>query len=157
MSAPNRIRQAGITIHLLCKLIHFIILSSNFVTGFLWHDIGSERCIRHRQRNIGNLVGLFSSVEDKKQDSTTVLKDGEDDDSPAGIGGAEFFGGNKQKEEFYDPIAEREAGKDIRLKTKSFNRFSVSIDSAFDSAEVASIAQSLQQQLIGCYILTTKS
>jgi len=147
MSAPNRIRQAGITIHLLCQLIHFIILSSTFVTGFLWHDIRFERCIRHRQRNIGNLVGLFSSVEDKKQDSTTVLEDGEDDDSPADIGGAEFFGGNKQKEEFYDPIAEREAGKDIMLKTKSFNRFSVSIDSAFDSVEVASIAQSLQQQI----------
>lgn len=34
-----------------------------------------------------------------------------DEDLPAGIVGAEFFGGNKQKQEFFDPIAEAEAAE----------------------------------------------
>ena len=147
MSISKRFRLSTFAILLLGPLVHVIILSSTVVTGFLWHITRNGRNFRCRQRISENLVPLFSSVEDKKQDGTTLLEDGEEGDSPAGIGGAEFFGGNKQKEELYDPIAEREAGKDIKLKTKSFDRFSVSTDGAFDSAEVASIAQCLQQEI----------
>jgi len=147
MPASNRRQQAGFAILILCRLIHVTIFSSSVVTGFLWQDAGNEINIRCRERISGNIVSLFSSVEDKKQETTTLLVDSEEGESPAGIGGAEFFGGNKQKEELYDPIAEREAGNDIKLKSTSFNRFSVSTNSAFDSVEVASIAQTLQRQI----------
>lgn len=147
MPASNRRQQAGFAILILCRLIHVTIFSSSVVTGFLWQDAGNQINIRCRERISGNIVSLFSSVEDKKQETTTLLVDSEEGESPAGIGGAEFFGGNKQKEELYDPIAEREAGNDIKLKSTSFNRFSVSTNSAFDSVEVASIAQTLQRQI----------
>jgi hypothetical protein len=52
--------------------------------------------------------------------STAVLW--EDEDAPAGIVGAEFFGGSKQKEEFYDPEAESHAADNIVLET-NFDRF----------------------------------
>jgi hypothetical protein len=90
-------------------------------------------------------------VEDNKQQTATLMEDGEDpdddDETPAGIGGAEFFGGSKQKEELYDPVAELEAGKDIKLQSTSYDRFSVSKNSPFDSVEVASMAKSLQRQI----------
>jgi hypothetical protein len=47
----------------------------------------------------------------------------EDEDAPAGIVGAEFFGGNKQKQEFYDPEAEARAADNIRILETSFDRF----------------------------------
>jgi hypothetical protein len=90
-------------------------------------------------------------VEDNKQQTATLMEDGddpdEDDETPAGIGGAKFFGGNKQKEELYDPVAELQAGKDIKLQSASYDRFSVSTDSPFDSVEVATMAKSLQRQI----------
>jgi hypothetical protein len=87
----------------------------------------------------------------QKQDDTNVDTDYVDPDAPAGIEGAEFFGGSKKKEEFYDPVAEREAGKDIINIATSYNRF-VSSDQqkpsvAFDTLPVAFIAQSIQEQI----------
>lgn len=47
----------------------------------------------------------------------------EDEDAPAGIVGAEFFGGNKQKQEFYDPEAEMRATDNFREPEATFDRF----------------------------------
>jgi hypothetical protein len=47
----------------------------------------------------------------------------EDEDAPAGIVGAEFFGGNKQKQEFYDPEAELRATEEFRQPEATFDRF----------------------------------
>lgn len=148
MSVSSRGRRVGVSILFLCRrIIHFTLFSYTVVTGFLSRDTRNERTIRSRQRISGDLVYLLSSVEDKRQESNTVIEDEDEGEIPAGIGGAEFFGGNKQKEELYDPIAEREAGKDIKLKTTSFNRFFVSTDGAFDNEKVASMAQTLQRQI----------
>lgn len=89
---------------------------------------------------------------------TELLGDEDDDldDTPAGVGGAEFFGGSKQKEEFYDPVAELEAGKDIKLQATTYNRFSVSTDGAFDSVEAVSMAQSLQRKINGVLYMDDK-
>jgi hypothetical protein len=57
----------------------------------------------------------------------------DDEDAPAGIVGAEFFGGSKQKQEFYDPEAEAHAADSIRVLESSFDRF----DSAAFSSEAA--------------------
>lgn len=146
MSVYNRSRRAESALLLLCLLIYVIFLSSNIVTSFSWHSGGNTRSVCSQPRISSNIVCLFSSTDDKNQQTATLLEDEEEDETPAGIGGAEFFGGNKQKEELYDPVAELEAGKDFKLKATSFNRFSVSTDGAFDSVEVASMAQSLQQQ-----------
>jgi hypothetical protein len=47
----------------------------------------------------------------------------EDEDAPAGIVGAEFFGGNKQKQEFYDPEAELRATDNFQEPDATFDRF----------------------------------
>jgi hypothetical protein len=111
---------------------------------------------------------------------STLTEDNDDDellydpDAPAGIVGAEFFGGSKQKEEFYDPIAEANVGM-LEKKNKGTNgdsddddevqfyhRFFLKQQSsaaaaaeddeetptdAFETAFVASIGQSLQRQI----------
>jgi len=111
-------------------------------------------------KNFPSSTAQFSSVEDNKQKESTSLLEEEtlytgrrdveeeeevDPDAAAGIGGAEFFGGGQEKDVFYDPVAEREAGNDIEVKATSYNRF---LDAAvFDTIEVASLAGSLQRQI----------
>lgn len=124
---------------LICLLVHIGCVLRTF--GFSSHTTGNAGISRIRN---SEAVCLFSSLEDNKQE-TAVL---EDEETPAGVGGAEFFGGNKQKEELYDAEEELLAGKDIKLQATSYNRFAVSADGgAFDSDEVASMARSLQQQI----------
>lgn len=65
-----------------------------------------------------------------------------DEDAPAGIVGAEFFGGNKEKEEFFDPVAEAEAT--IETNALLFNRFEDT--EAFADAKSQQLAQELQKQ-----------
>jgi len=133
-------------------------MSPTVVNGFSWQTAQIGTCFRCQSRTIGNSLCLFSQVEDTEQQTTALLEDEDDDldETPAGIGGAEFFGGNKQKEEFYDPVAELEAGKDIKLQATTYNRFSVSTDGAFDSVEVASMAQSLQRKINGVLYMDDK-
>jgi hypothetical protein len=70
----------------------------------------------------------------------------EEEEAPADIGGAQFFGGNKQKEEFYDDTAEQKAGLEvIPEKVTTFNRFN---DRAvFATEATALLASSLQSQI----------
>jgi hypothetical protein len=68
-----------------------------------------------------------------------------DMEEPAGITGAEFFGGNKQKEEFYDPDAEARADQDIEKAATVYERFQDT--TAFDTLLVAQIAEALQSKL----------
>ncbi len=67
-----------------------------------------------------------------------------DEETPAGIGGAQFFGGNKQKEEFYDDTAEQAVTELIQTQI-SINRFQNRL--AFENDQVAAIASSLQSQI----------
>jgi hypothetical protein len=127
------------------------------VTGFSCHATGNWRSSSCHVQVSSNTVRLFSAAEDDTQQTATLLGDEndpdrddpeeEDEETLPGIGGAEFVGGNKQKEELYDPVAELKAGKDINLQAKLYSRFSELSNGAFDSAEVASIAQSLQRQI----------
>lgn len=127
---------------LICVLVHIGSISQTY--GFSSHttgSVGNDGISRIRQ---SDSVCLFSSLKDNEQEAALL----EDDETPADIGGAEFFGGNKQKEELYDAEEELLAGKDIKVQATSYNRFAVSEDGgAFDSVEVASIARSLQQQI----------
>lgn len=148
MLAYDKNQQMQLLILLPFVVLHVTCILPTSVTGFTWHAAENGRSVRCRSRGT-DAVGLFSSVDDSKEKTVTLLEgedDPEDDEKPAGIGGAEFFGGNKQKEEFYDPVAEREAGKDIKLKETMYDRFAVSNDSLFDNVEVAMMAQSLQRQ-----------
>jgi len=143
-SRPKRRTQSSLL--LIYVLIHVKCVSLSF--GFALCGTESGRFLICQSRICSNFGRLLSSLEDSEPQVTTLLEDGDDlDETPAGVGGAEFFGGNKQKEELYDPIAELEAGKDIKLQATSYNRFSVSPENAFDCVEVALIAQSLQRQI----------
>jgi hypothetical protein len=73
-----------------------------------------------------------------------VLK--ERDEKPAGIVGAEFFGGNKQKEELFDPIAEANANAIVMDITK-YNKWSD--NRAFPDPTAQAVAKSIQGQLNG--------
>ena len=97
-----------------------------------------------------------SSKQNDFTRTTTV-----DDETPAGIVGAQFFGGNKEKEIFYDPIAEMEAGimepttttavtttattLTTATTTTTYDRFADR--TAFPDTNIASIAESLQDQI----------
>ena len=63
----------------------------------------------------------------------------EEEETPANIPGNEFFGGNRQKEELYDPVAEEAA---IITVEEIYNKFDDT--SAFDGPIAKSVAQSLQ-------------
>ncbi|GAX22933.1 hypothetical protein FisN_24Lh222 [Fistulifera solaris] len=66
----------------------------------------------------------------------------DDEDSIIPIEGAQFFGGNKQKEEFFDPVAEAQAGLETR---QYYDRFADTL--AFQDAAATSVARSVQQQI----------
>jgi hypothetical protein len=67
----------------------------------------------------------------------------EEEETPAGIAGSEFFGGNKQKEELFDPIAEAEA---TIIATDSRVDDPFEDAAAFDSTG-KKVAESLQKQV----------
>ncbi|KAL3933606.1 MAG: hypothetical protein SGBAC_010320 [Bacillariaceae sp.] len=70
------------------------------------------------------------------------------DETPAGIVGAKFFEGNKQKEEFY--VQSEEHSATVKIE-ESFHHFSVDPStpsgSMFDSLLSAKVAHSLQSQV----------
>mmetsp|Transcript_53752 Transcript_53752/g.60042 ORF Transcript_53752/g.60042 Transcript_53752/m.60042 type:complete len:547 (-) Transcript_53752:38-1678(-) len=149
-SQRRQTNQTSIFLYVLCLIIS---LSSLSVRGFYLpvpdinlHLITSNTCIG---KNFPLSTAQFSSIKDNEQRESTYIQEveeeEEDPDAPAGIGGAEFFGGSQDKDVFYDPVAEREAGNDIEVKATSYNRF---YDvTAFDTVEVASLARSLQSQI----------
>jgi hypothetical protein len=70
----------------------------------------------------------------------------EEEAGPAGIGGAQFFGGSKQKEEFYDDIAEQSAGIEVIPEVvTALNRFDDR--TAFATKAAALLASSVQSQI----------
>lgn len=77
----------------------------------------------------------------QREDSGVAVLD--DDEAPAGIVGAQFFGGNKEKEEFYDPVAEAEAA--VVQQETLYDRFADR--DAFADDELATMAKSLQSQI----------
>jgi hypothetical protein len=116
------------------------------------------RCNR-MARNIEESTSVtLHAVKVKQSRSNTKAKDravtnnddDDDDEKPAGIVGAQFFGGNKEKEIFYDPIAEKEAGLTLRMDDDnvvdmSYHRFTDPM--AFPDAIAASVAESIQDQI----------
>ena len=99
-------------------------------------------------RDSATLMKISKQPQEEKQ-STTMAGNEDDDEGPAGIGGAEFFGGSKEKTEYFDADAEANADKDLQKGT-SMNRFFSREDqptAAFDSVFVAQLAQSLQRQI----------
>jgi hypothetical protein len=101
---------------------------------------------RHRHVSLGILyaVKVKQSRSSKQKDLTTTV----DDETPAGIVGAQFFGGNKEKEIFYDPVAEMEAGiimEPTTSTTTTYDRFSDR--RAFPDTSIASVAESIQDQI----------
>jgi hypothetical protein len=94
---------------------------------------------------------LSAPVEQDQTSKTNNEEEWQDPDAPAGIEGAEFFGGNKQKEEFYDPVAERQAAEEVQAQqVTTYGRFfsapNVPSD-AFDKASTARLGQALQQRI----------
>lgn len=116
----------------------------------LWSEV--EAFGLHRQQLLARTETCLSA---EVSNSPKVTEDG-----PAGIGGAEFFGGNKEKEEFYNEEEEQSATISIAPETidTSLSQTSSSSSSvptsmsrfdrreAFQTETVAAVAQSLQSQ-----------
>lgn len=101
-----------------------------------------QRCCR--SRTLTTFGGLFAT-KDKLSSSSGTTESILDLEEPAGIVGAEFFGGSKQKEEFYDPVAEQNAGEDMEQVATLYERFQDT--TAFETDKVARIAEALQNHL----------
>jgi hypothetical protein len=81
------------------------------------------------------------TVEKKQTRGTVTVTTVEDEEAPAGIEGSQFFGGNKEKEEFYDPDAEMEAAVEVN----EFGKYDRFVDrTAFPDATTAAIAKDVQ-------------
>jgi hypothetical protein len=81
----------------------------------------------------------------------------EDEDKPAGVVGAQFFGGNKQKVELFDPQAELEAATLNRqlYAALSYDRFDDRV--AFSDDTTAWVAKSIQLQLNRAVVWQSKA
>ena len=95
-------------------------------------------------------IRLHSFPQKKNEEgtttTTTTAEPWQDEDAGAGVVGAQFFGGNKEKEEFYDPVAEARATLVVSTATvTTFDRFADR--TAFDSDAVAQLAAAYQQAL----------
>lgn len=97
--------------------------------------------VRHQRPGRINPTYL-STVNKQTRDTATVTL--EDEDVPAGIVGSQFFGGNKEKEEFYDPEAEMEAAV-ATVDASAYDRFAD--PAAFADEKAAAIARSVQFQI----------
>jgi len=90
-----------------------------------------------------------SSNEEKDDDATSTSAvatiEYVDEDAPADVGGAKFFGGNAEKEELYDPVVEEKA--DDRFEesssTYAYDRFHAD-NALFENNIISSIAKKLQ-------------
>ena len=115
------------------------------VSGFSFGP-GSRRHLFFQRSTRASLFQLAAEKAKQSRSSSVVSINDEDDEKPAGIVGAQFFGGNKQKEEFYDPQAEMEAGLELSVLDKSvYNRFADR--NAFPDYVTAAIAESVQKQV----------
>jgi hypothetical protein len=81
-----------------------------------------------------------------------MVDDWKDEDQPAGVAGAQFFGGNKQKVELFDPQAELEAATLNRQDEEAtmYDRFDDRV--AFSDDTTALVAKSIQLQLNGAVL-----
>lgn len=79
---------------------------------------------------------LFAQQKSSESAEAALL---ELEETPANIPGNEFFGGNRQKEELYDPIAEAQA---VIIIEDTYNRFDDT--NSFDTILSKQVAQSLQ-------------
>lgn len=68
------------------------------------------------------------------------------EEKPAGVVGATFFGGNKQKEELFDPVAEANANVELKA-IDMYNKWNDM--QAFQDATARDVAKSIQGQLNG--------
>mmetsp|Transcript_25797 Transcript_25797/g.36162 ORF Transcript_25797/g.36162 Transcript_25797/m.36162 type:complete len:472 (+) Transcript_25797:144-1559(+) len=89
------------------------------------------------------LVLQLEAKQSRKSDGSAAIL--EDEETPAGVTGAEFFGGNAVKEELFDPEAEAKAGKEILVKEEKYKRFQDL--NAFPDELARDVAQSIQSQI----------
>lgn len=165
------LRRCGSLVRLLFHIscLHALVLlqegrgSSTVTTTCLaWTTTPSPSWQRQRQRqrhlDAKTSTRLFDRRGDTESSSSTptpplaavsttaIVED--DEDAPAGIVGAEFFGGNKQKQEFYDPEAEAMAGSEFfasTAKRDTYHRFDDV--TAFPTRAARELGQSLQASI----------
>ena len=83
-------------------------------------------------------------AQKKSSESELALVE-QESETPAGVAGADFFGGNRQKEELYDPVAEAQA--DIVGQEESYDKFADTL--AFSTPLAQNVGKSLQKLVNG--------
>jgi len=85
---------------------------------------------------------LFPSKASNEEENVATI-DYVDEDAPADVGGAKFFGGNAEKEELYDPVAEAQADTKFEESstTYTYERFN---NELFENDTISTIAKKLQ-------------
>lgn len=92
-------------------------------------------------RQHGRSSLLFAQRKSSESVDATLL---EEEETPANIPGNEFFGGNRQKEELFDPIAEAAAIITTEID-ETYNKFDN--EAAFDSPTSKEVSRSIQHYL----------
>jgi hypothetical protein len=90
-----------------------------------------------------SMTALFSTRKRRQPTSSSPTSSILDLEEPAGITGSDFFGGNKQKEELFDPVAEAQA--EIEVAATVYDRFQDTL--AFQTPLAARIGQAVQTTL----------
>jgi hypothetical protein len=116
------------------SLLVFVLSTRSCINGWTTTTLLVHSFPRQQQQT---LSCRFAGGPETVLETTTIT----DEDAPAGIQGAQFFGGNKEKEEFYDPVAEGQAS--IEKSEVTIDRFRVSM--ADETAEA--VARSVQMQI----------
>jgi len=104
-----------------------------FLLPFAAHTVGA---FSPRPTHHSSLSQLSAQRKSSESTKAALL---EEEETPANVPGNEFFGGNRQKEELFDPVAEAAA---IISVEETYNKFDDT--TAFDSPLAKEVAQSLQ-------------
>lgn len=104
----------------------------------------------HHKLKLASSDEPSSAVSDGKGDSVAVLSEDDDDEKTADVVGAQFFGGNSQKEELYDPVEEEQANERFKNNLDSdditkYNKFENT--EAFPDEPSKQFAMKLQKEI----------
>jgi len=131
-------RLTFLTFLVLCECYVAAFINSNGIAEL------SKRTLRpsfSRQHEL-----MYMSSKDKDNSPIPVLDEFEDDEKPADVVGAQFFGGNTIKEDLYDPVAEAEAASKLEeVEQPFYSKFED--PSTFPDNAARKVAMKIQSEL----------
>ena len=104
-----------------------------------WSNINYQRITSFQLSEKPNDIETTSTIPKEEEEAVEYI----DEDAPADVVGAKFFGGNAEKEEYFDPVAEEKASAkfDENGSTFIFERFN---NDMFENDVISDVAKRMQ-------------